>query len=147
MILNSLCSHCLQPLQILIETSDIPLVRQIASSDGSTAPCPRLCGGNINLISDPTIEVMAKDPRLKKALQLTGKELYRAVNGAGLPDEVPTSKETIEALLKANKVVGTKVEESLGKLYLHELLLDNGLTVHLSTGLRGAQVLKVTKEL
>ncbi len=147
MILNSLCNLCFQPYQILIEVSDISLIRQIAVEDGKLAPCPRLCGGFINMQGDETIEQMAKDPRLKNPMSLTGKELYKAVNGAGLPDEVPQSKETIEALLKANKVVSTKLEELNGKYYLHEMVLENGLTLHLAAGLRGAHVIKVTKEM
>jgi len=146
-ILNALCNSCLQPLQILIEGSDAPLIRQIADENGTTCKCPRLCGGHINLIGDPTIEQMANDPRLKTPMKITAKELYKAVNGAGLPDEVSISKETLDALLKAGKVVGTKLEDAHGKLYLHELLLDNGLTIHLASGLRGSQVLKVTKEM
>jgi hypothetical protein len=146
-ILNSLCNTCFQPFQVLIEMSDVNLIRQIAVEDGKLAPCPRLCGGFINMQGDDTIEQMANDPRLKAPMQITGKELYKAVNGAGLPDEVPQSKETIEALLKANKVVGTKLEELNGKFYIHEVLLENGLTLHLAAGLRGAHVLKVTKEL
>jgi len=145
-IINSLCNSFLQPYQILVETRDIGLLRQIASDDGGMAPCPRLCGGAINLVGDPTITAMTSDPRLKQPMKITGTELYRAVNGAGLPDELPQSRETVEAILKANKVVEVKVEELNGKLYLHEMSLENGLTIHLASGIRGAQVLKVTRE-
>ena len=146
MIVNSLCNTCMQAYQILVETRDISLLKQIATEDGTLCKCPRLCGGFINLVGDQTITAMTSDPRLKAPMKITGSELYKAVNGAGLPDEIPQSKETVEAILKANKVVAAKVEDLDGRLYLHEVELEGGLVVHLASGLRGAQVLKVTKE-
>lgn len=146
MIIYSLCNTCMQPLQILVETSDIELLKQISSDDGMMTKCPRLCGGTINLVGDATIEAMSKDPRLREPLSITGKELYQAVNGLGLPDEVPKSLDTVSAILRANKLKDFDLNEIAGKLYLHELRLEGGITLHLSSGPFGAQVLKMTKE-
>ena len=55
MIILSLCNSCLQPYQLLIQPSDTELVKQIASQDGHLCPCPRLCGGQINLVGSPLI--------------------------------------------------------------------------------------------
>jgi hypothetical protein len=145
-ILFSLCNTCLQAYQILVETSDIELIKQVASDDGMTCKCPRLCGGRINLVGDDTIEAMSKDPRLREPMNISGKELYQAVNGLGLPDEVPKSIDTVSAILRANKVRDFDLGEVAGKLYLHELRLEGGITLHLSSGPFGAQVLKMTKE-
>jgi hypothetical protein len=146
MIIRSLCNSCFQTYELMVEPGEVHLVKQVATDDGITCPCPRLCGGKINLAGDPAIEAMTKGQAMRTPLPLSGKELYKAVMGAGLPDEIPQAKETLEALLKANKVVGMMLEEDDKKFYLHELKLENGLTLHLASGLRGAQVLKVTKE-
>jgi hypothetical protein len=144
MILMSLCNSCLQPFELLVQPSDAHLVKQIADKDGLTAPCPRLCGGRINLVGNPVIKEMAS--KLKEPMRVTGQELYKAVNGMGLPDEIPTTMEVVEALLLANSVVAAAVEETDGKIYLHELSLSNGLTLHLAGGPRGSRVIKITKE-
>jgi hypothetical protein len=143
--LTSLCNKCLQPFQILLEAGDAALIRQISLEDaGRLCKCPRLCGGKINLVGDPMIAEMGD--KLREPMTLTGKELYAAVNGLGLPDEVEKDPEVIRSLLVANKVVAVDIEVVLGRLYLHELKLDNGFTIHLASGARGSQVLKVTKE-
>lgn len=145
MIINSLCSSCLQSFTLIVETAEVPLVKEIASEDGNMCPCPRLCGGTINLTWDPVMKAMATDSRLKQSMNLTGKQLYQAIMGMGLPDEVPRTPDTIDSILRANKVSSTSIEERDGKMYLHELHLENGYVVHLASGLKGAQVLKITK--
>ena len=49
MMINSVCSTCLQPYKILIQVSDLELVKEISTNEGRICPCPRLCGGEINL--------------------------------------------------------------------------------------------------
>ncbi|TXH09041.1 MAG: hypothetical protein E6R04_09170 [Spirochaetes bacterium] len=78
-------------------------------------------------------------------MKVTGKQLYQAVNGLGLPDEIPTSVEVLEALLAGSEVVETTTEEFNKAVFLHEIKLKNGSTIHLGSGLKGAQVLKITK--
>jgi hypothetical protein len=119
------------------------LVKQVQSEDGQTCPCPRLCGGAINLVGEPTITAMTE--RLRAPIHLTGKELYQAINGMGLPDELNNDPLVLKAMLVANKVESTDVELCNGKVYLHEIHLDNGITVHLGAGPRGAQIVKMTK--
>lgn len=82
---------------------------------------------------------------MKEPLHITGLQLYQAVNGLGLPDEIPKDSIIVESLLKANKLTGVAVEEVNGRTYLHELKFENGVTLHLGAGQRGAQVLKLTK--
>lgn len=146
MMIHSLCNSCLQPYQILVEPSELGLIKEISDADGLTCKCPRLCGGVINLVSNHTISKMSIDPRLKDPLQLTGKELYKAIGGLGLPDEIPKNAETVAALLTASGLKGFDLHETGGKLYLSELELFGGTKLHLSSGPHGAQVLKVTKE-
>lgn len=143
MIVMSLCQTCLQPYQLMIEPGDIPLIKQIAVEDGKMCPCPRLCGGTINLVGDPGIQTMVE--KLRTPMHIGGKDLYKAVNGLGLPDEVPQDADVIEALFKANSITGVSMEKVSNTFYLHELKLSNGMTVHLAAGSHGAAVLKVTK--
>jgi hypothetical protein len=141
----SVCNSCLQPFQILLEAGDVDLVKQISVDDGGRlCKCPRLCGGKINLVGDPVITAMTD--KLREPMTITGRELYVAVHGLGLPDEITKDPEVIRALLKSNKVADLFLEEINGRVYLHEVRLENGYTLHLAAGARGAQVLKVTKE-
>lgn len=78
-------------------------------------------------------------------MRVTGKQLYQAVNGLGLPDEIPSSVEVLEALLVGSDVVETITEEFNKAVFLHEIKLKNGSTIHLGAGLKGAQVLKITR--
>jgi len=134
----------MQPYEILVQVSDVDLVRQLIDEHG-LSPCPRLCGGRINVFNDETIKALQHGKQLAPVISLTGKQLYQAVHGAGLPDEVPTSAEVITSILKANKVVDLQLEETDGRFYLHEIKLENGLTIHLGGGAR-ARVVKITKE-
>lgn len=142
----SLCNSCLQSFQIMVEVREVELVKQIADEAGITCPCPRLCGGSINLVGDETIAQMSRDPRLRDPLRLSGKELFQAVKGLGLPDEIPRSLEVVSAMLKAHPLEDFELTEEAGKLYLSELHLEGGFTIHLTSGPRGAQILKLTKE-
>lgn len=146
MICKALCNTCLQAYELLLQPSDVGLVKQITDELGLTAPCPRLCGGRINVAGDPVISAMQHNVQLADPIHLTGKELYIAVNGAGLPDEIAKDKEVIVSLLKANRVKDVDVEEADGKFYIHEITLENGTTIHLGASPRGARVVKMTKE-
>jgi len=143
MIINSVCSTCLQPFKILIQVSDLELVKQISTNEGRTCPCPRLCGGEINLVGEPEL---IEGIRLRDPMELTGLQLFQAVGGLGLADEIPKDTTVIESLFKACKVVSVDLEEVGGNFYLHEIRLEGGVVVHLSSGARGARVLKITKE-
>lgn len=143
MIINAICSACVQPYKLLIQPSDLELVKQVATNEGRTCPCPRLCGGEINLTGDREVAagVVLRDP-----IEITGLQLYQAVGGLGLPDEIPKDVTVIDSLFKARRVIGIDVEESGGNFYLSEIQLEGGVTVHLSSGSRGARILKITKE-
>lgn len=144
MIVFSVCNSCFESYQLTIMPGDVELVRQIMDKTGRIAPCPRLCGGAINVVGDPTIQEMSE--RINKPrVCITGKELYQAVNGAGLPDEIPKELLVITTMLKNNKIIASDIEHANGKFYIHELTLENGVTLHFSGGPRGAQLLKMTK--
>lgn len=145
MIVFSLCQKCLQPFELNIQPGDVHLIKQISTHEGMMAPCPRQCGGGINLVGDQVVDALAGD-HLKSIMKITGTELYQAVNGMGLPDEIPHEAGIVTSLLVANRVRAVVTEKANGKTYLHEIILDNGYTIHLAAGARGAHVLKVTKE-
>lgn len=141
MIINSICDTCLQSYTILVQASDVELIKQIADDEGHSCPCPRLCGGSINLIGGKLIEADG----LKQSVHLTGLQLYQSVNGMGLPDEIPKDATTVDALLRANPIIKCDISEMDGSIFLNELHLNNGVVLHLTAGARGAQVLKITK--
>lgn len=144
MIVKSLCTTCFQPYTLLVQPSDLELVKQIAINEGRSCPCPRLCGGEINLTGEPIIpegKLHLRDP-----VELTGRQLFQAVNGLGLPDEVPKDLTVIDSLLKAYKVLAADVQEFDGNFYLHNIQLEGGVTMHLTSGARGARILKITRE-
>lgn len=145
MMILSLCNTCLQSYQVMVGLEERDLIRRIADDTGFTCPCPRLCGGSINLVGDPTIAESVADPRLKTPMKISGKELFKAVKGMGLPDEIDLHIELIGPMLKTG-VKDYKLEKVFDKIYLTELVLENGITIHLTSGPHGAQVLKMTKE-
>lgn len=144
MIIRSLCNSCFQPFELLIQPSDVELVKQLADEEGHTAPCPRLCGGRINLVGDPNIDGMRS--KLKEPIHVTGLQLFQAVNGLGLPDEVPKDEVTIDSILKTNRVLSIDLDRSGDSYYLLRLKLENGISIHFTGSPRGARVLKITKE-
>lgn len=145
MIIKSLCNSCLQPYELRVDLSEVQLVKEITDDQGISCPCPRLCGGVINLVGDSVIEQMSGDRRLREPLIISGKELYRAVKGIGLPDEIPTKKEVVESLLRKSSIDSVDLEEFNGRIFLHEITLTDGAVIHLGSGLKGSQVLKITK--
>lgn len=146
MMILSLCNSCFQPYQLMVSAEEVELIRRIADEQGHTCPCPRLCGGAINLVGDEIIGQTHDDRRFKDAVKLSGKQLFQAVKGLGLPDEVEVLPEILGPMLMACKVTNYRLEKTFGKVYLSELMLDNGITIHLTSGPHGAQVLKLTKE-
>lgn len=145
MIILSLCQSCFQKYELLIEASDLPLLKEISDQHGYTCPCPRLCGGTINLTGNSISEIV-EGKQLAEPIFLTGKELYKAVKGMGLPDEIRLDTKTAEFMLTSSSIKDADIEEYKGHYYLHELLLANGVVIHLAAGLKGAQILKITKE-
>lgn len=151
MILKSLCNSCLQPYKLLIETRDVPLIKEIADETGKMAKCPKLCGGMINLVGEPNISALTDSDKLKPTISINGTQLYKAVMGAGLPHEIPHEADIVEAMLLAKRVVGMSLEtvkygDGPPEIYLHELKLEGGVVLHFTMGQRGSRVLKITKE-
>lgn len=145
MILRAICNSCYQRYEItggLDMKTSTAMISQLTDEAGMGI-CPRQCGGKINLTNDATIDAVGE--YLKEPLHLTVTELFQAIGGMPLPDEVPQSVETLTAMLLAHRAVGATMEDSNGRVYLHELKLDNGCTIHLCAGGRGAQVLKITR--
>jgi hypothetical protein len=120
----------------------VELVKQVSTDEGRKCPCPRLCGGEINLVDEPKL---VEGIRLRDPIELTGLQLFQAVNGLGLEDEIPKSSVVIDSLLKTLRVVSVDLEEVNGNFYLNELRLERDVVVHLTSGVRGARVLKITK--
>lgn len=150
MIQKSLCSRCYQAFIISFENGDSVLFEQMQPEYTKDKPignwvvCPRKCGGFLTPLNDA--EVRLKSPAFSHAMSVTVKELYKAVFGGGLPDEVPKDLDAINALLLVHRVNETILEEVNGFFYLHGLKLNNGFTVHLGGSPHGACIVKITKE-
>lgn len=144
MIFRSLCNSCFHVFEIFSEPEDAIFLKELVKDD-MTCKCPRLCGGRINLMGSPTINALASDPRLKEPMHITAKELFRAVHGGGLPDEIPKSTDFVELLFKSSPVAEVRMQQLGARIYIHEIRFQDGKVLHLSSGLRGAEVLKITK--
>lgn len=144
-VVRTFCDVCLQTYELrLTETTDGLLLKQLVP-EGVFCRCPRQCGGSICLVNDEKrLEMMGRDG-MAPPITLTAKELFQAVNGLGLPDEIPKHAIVIDSLLRANRVEEVLLEEHNGRIYLHEMKLSNGTTIHLTAGAKGASVLKVTE--
>ena len=143
MVLSTLCNGCHERFDIIVAPDSGHLIAQLANEEGVTE-CPRHCGGKILLTGGEAMQLLAA-AETGPHTHLNAVELYRAIHGAGLPDEIPKSGELVEAMLKTHKVKDATVEEVGDRIYLHELVLENGSIIHLTAGGRGAQVLKVTR--
>lgn len=146
MIIHSLCNTCFQRYELRIHPGDVNLMKMLTDQDG-LGVCPRLCGGKINLQtpSDEALRALAQHPMLKEPVVLSAQELFKAVKGGGMPDEIPKSMELVVALLKSSPVVGVNAEFDGKDVYLREIALENGTSIHLTAGRLGAHVLKVTR--
>jgi hypothetical protein len=141
-ILGALCEACLQRYEVRVGLHEKALLDQLTAE--SSVKCPK-CKGVLTIGLVEKIAGITAGRELKDYIILTGTQFYQAVNGMPLPDEVPKSAEAIEAMLRSHGVVGVKTETVGDRIYLHELTLSNGITVHLAAGGRGAQVLKMTR--
>lgn len=144
MILVTACNSCLQVFEIAISPGETHLLKELVDK-AKTVACPRLCGGRILFAPSPELSKLVRDSRMRDPVALTGKELYKAVNGAGMPDEVPSSKEAVEAMLLAHPVIGVGLEQEGKHIFISELRLKNKTIIHLASGRLGAEVLKITR--
>jgi hypothetical protein len=129
---------CHQAFEIDLQASEAHLLDEIVEAD-KTCSCPKNCGGRILMVDDDS------DTLPRYPIHVTTKELYQALHGAGLPDEIPNDLNVIAALLKANTVTNLSIENFNNRLYLHEIELSDGSTIHLAAGAKGALVMKITK--
>lgn len=142
MICAALCESCLQRYEIRVALQEKALLDQLTIE--KAGKCPK-CQGELVIDTQERIRALTAGKELKEYVILTGTQFYQAVHGMPLPEELPQDAETVVALLLTNRIEEVKVEKLGERIYLHELLLSNGLTVHLCAGGRGAQVLKVTR--
>jgi len=147
MIIAALCNSCFSRFDIAVAPEDISLLKGMTDQHG-LGTCPRHCGGRINLRAptDEAMQALTQNPLLKEALRLSVQELFKAVKGGGLPDEIPKSYELAVALFKSEKVDTVFMEQDGKDIYLHEIRFANGSTIHLGSGKRGAQVVKITRK-
>lgn len=140
MIDNGLCNSCFQRYVLTVRPQERGL---LTWDENNLLACARGCGGKVLFGQDAVS--MAEGAQLATPLHVTATEYYKALGGMGLPDEVTDDPDIIEALLKAHRVLEVKLEQAMGRIFIHEVQLENGMTVHLSAGAKGAQVLKVTR--
>lgn len=139
----TVCDTCLQPYRLSIGDRESVLLEQIKES--GVVPCPRLCGGYLALDQTKMLGKAAAQKSLKDPLHLTVTELFQALHGHGLPDEIPKDELVVKALLEGSTPLNWVFERDGKNIYLHEIVLKD-VVVHLASGMRGAQILKITKK-
>jgi len=78
--------------------------------------------------------------------ELTAQQFWTATNGFGMPDEIVTEPETIEAMLLAHRIKGVKLHHTVSRrVVVSELELDNGITLHFTASGEGAVIFKSTR--
>lgn len=78
--------------------------------------------------------------------QLTAQQFWMATNGFGMPDEIVTEPEAVEAMLLAHKIKKVKLHHSASRrVVVEELELDNGITLHFTASGEGAVIFKSTR--
>jgi hypothetical protein len=142
-IFAAICTTCLQRFEIRVAPSERGLLEQLTSD--ALCKCPMSCGGEITMGSIEEISKAVVGKKLAAPMSLTGTQFYQAVNGLPLPSQVPPDEMVLDALLRTHGVTKTKFETVGSRVYIHELTLSNGVTIHLCAGGRGAQVLKITR--
>ena len=140
----SVCNTCFQTYSLITEQEYTALLKSLEELGGSLAKCPRLCGGKINIVPVEELK-LPKNRMFKEPLELTVKELYAAIHGNGLPDEIPKDVLVVEAMLLSSKIKKVETDTIHSGIYLNSLTLENGVTIHLGGGI-GPRVVKVTKE-
>jgi len=111
-------------------------------------PCVGGCGHRMERI--PANEVgwviAAAEQGAVRMYELTPEQFFSAMCGFGLPEEISIEPESVVAFLKSAKVVDVKVETSpTGRVVLHQIDLENGLSLHLSSSSYGPTIFKITR--
>lgn len=139
---RTVCNTCIHGFEVVVTPEDSSLFESLVGAT-KTCKCPKLCGGSILLTNDYLLIDMYD--KVDRKTRITASELYKAVHGVGLPDEIVKDAIVVESLLKANLIDAVKTEERNGRVYIHEIALDNGVSLHLAAGSAGAVVFKITK--
>jgi len=78
--------------------------------------------------------------------ELTKQQFWAATHGFGLPDELVTEPEVVEAMLLAHRVKKVNLAKTVsGHVVIYELGLDNGITLHFTASGAGAVIFKSTR--
>lgn len=78
--------------------------------------------------------------------ELTKQQFWMATHGFGLPDELVTEPEAVEAMLLAHQVKRVKLGHTVSKhVIIYELELSNGITLHFTASGAGAVIFKSTR--
>jgi len=81
-----------------------------------------------------------------QAKELSPEEAFRALCGFGLPSELGTDLEVVQALLLSSKVIGVQLKKSSSdRTVLENISLENGLVLHLAGSPSGAVIFKITR--
>ena len=78
--------------------------------------------------------------------ELTAQQFWMAINGFGMPDEIVTEPEAVEAMFLAHRIKRVKLGRSVSmRAVINELELDNGITFHFTASGEGAVIFKSTR--
>ena len=138
------CDRCLTAVKVHGDPDSIQklIVQHVRWKDG--LPCVRTgCSSTMYAFENASSGHLG----MMTVLCLTAEEFFSALCGYGLPDEIGSEPEVVQALLLSSKVIGAAVGKSLsGRAILSKLELENGTCLHLASARQGPTVYKVTRK-
>jgi len=90
----------------------------------------------------------AREAGLAKEVEVSAGEFRRLLEGGELPESLEPSEESVRAMLLAHEIVSVSLGSSVsGRVLIDDLILSNGVTLHLGVSPHGAVVYRMTRDL
>lgn len=143
------CDSCLQVIRVQGDPEE--LCRLIAQNPTwkDRLPCVNSgCSGPLKLLTEDVLALLSNvlEPGLIGVVDLTPREMFQALCGFGLPEEVGQAPEVVVALLRSTSIsdVAVRISPS-GRTIIDRLDLSNRLSIHLAASPDGAVAFKITR--
>lgn len=140
------CDACLMAVIVVGDPDDIRrlITHHPMWKDG--LPCVREGCLEKMYQLDVLPDMLRSQANVLEQVELTPEELFRAMGGFGLPEEIGFAPEMVRALLLSSKVVGMSADKVVsGRVILDRLDLEDGTSLHLASSRQGPVVFKVTR--
>lgn len=137
------CDSCHSGFRVIEDDIDRARMLIGESSDVGKVVCPR-CAAALGRYRE--IEVDGTVMRRLKVTDLTTDEMYAALNGFGLPEEVQCSRRRVQEVLentKIKKVVGR--DTAAGRFVIDSILFEDNKRMYLGASSEGAVVYRISE--